>query len=282
MPSIRVDNVVPSFTGQYLAAHQKLNHPYVPKPNTTLNEKLDIFANASVPSSAVFGVKYLVAGRGGLQVTAGAGGAPTIKKRPPRPTNTALYDMLPLCIRPINDGLTTAERSRYRLRNIQTIAGAEYEVYHALRINTDVTEIRQRMYNAATGNATDFAYSVTDMSPVPPILNVDGTVNTSGNYYRVDAMSSFVFDEFIINEILNAATIKYGDPDYAWISEFALCSGYDMAAPGNFNGSTQNYTEAMAVQISVFMATNSPLRYEDKDLTVNFNFGSLTPMLEIL
>jgi hypothetical protein len=95
-------------------------------------------------------------------------------------------------------------------------------------------------------------------------------------------MCVFTFDEFLISEILNAATVLYGDPDYAWLSEFGLCSGVDMALPGNFNGTTQNYTEAVGTQISVFMSTNSPMRYEDKDLTLNFNFGSLNPMLDIL
>jgi hypothetical protein len=282
MPSIRIDNVVPSLAGQFLSAHQKLNKPYRPKPNSTLNQKLDIHPSVLIPPSEVFGIKYLVAGNGGLQVAPGAGGKPLVKYRPPRPTNTCLYDLLPMAIRPVNEGLTGVERARYRLRNIQTIRGVEYEVYHAVRINTDNIDIRQRFYNSVTGAPLDFEYAVSDMSPIPPVLNTNGTVNTSESYYRVDAMCVFTFDEFLISEILNAATVLYGDPDYAWLSEFGLCSGVDMALPGNFNGTTQNYTEAVGTQISVFMSTNSPMRYEDKDLTLNFNFGSLNPMLDIL
>lgn len=282
MPSIRIDNVVPSLAGQMLAAHQKLNKPYTPKINSTLNQKFDIHPSVVIPPSQVYGIKYLVVGTGGLQLAPGAGGKPLVKYRPPRPTNACLYDLMPLCIRPINEGLTTAERARYRLRSIQTINGADYEVYRALRLNTDNIQISQRYYNSITGAPVDFEYSVSDLSPTPPILNTNGTVNTSESYYRVDAMCVFTFDEFTISEILNAATVLYGDPDYAWLSEFGLCSGVDMSVPGNFNGSTQNYTEALGTQISVYMSTNSPLRYEDKDLTLNFNFGSLNPMLDIL
>lgn len=282
MPSIRIDNVVPSLAGQLLAAHQKLNKPYRPKINSTLNQKYDIHASVAIPPSESFGIKYLVAGTGGIQLVPGAGGKPLVKYRPPRPTNACLYDLLPLCVRPVNAGLTTVERARYRLRSIQTINGVDYEVYRALRLSTDNIEITQRFYNSLTGAPIEFEYSVSDLSPIPPVLNTNGTVNTSESFYRVDAMCVYTFDEFLINELLNAATVIYGDPDYAWLSEFGLCSGVDMALPGNFNGSTQNYTEAVGTQVSVYMSTNSPMRYEDKDLTLNFNFGSLNPMLDIL
>jgi hypothetical protein len=82
MPSIRIDNVVPSLAGQMLAAHQKLNKPYTPKINSTLNQKFDIHSSVVIPPSQVYGIKYLVAGTGGLQLIPGAGGKPLVKYRP--------------------------------------------------------------------------------------------------------------------------------------------------------------------------------------------------------
>lgn len=106
-------------------------------------------------------------------------------------------------------------------------------------------------------------------------------MSTSGDYIAASAKIPFDLNASDISELGNVANIMYNDKDYAIISEIGLCSGVDKVVTGDFNGVQASYTEAIGVQIANFVCTYLPTQYLDNDLQLEFDVGSVEPMLTL-
>lgn len=276
-----MDNNVRSIYGAYLQTCALLGFNVDIKPNSTLNQKFDLFPNEIFNSGETPTVKYLTIGNGGHTASMGVDGLPLINPVPHSPRHAALYNHLPFIIREVGEDLTPAERLLYRLRVPRTIDGVNYMCYYAKVLDLSMVEPKIELRNNTDGiiTATDFTPSLADLNPVKPVIPVNGNITSTGNYLASTAKIEFVMNEAEITELLNACNIIYGSDNYAFISEIGLCSGVDRNLMGNFGGPPSAYTEAVGVQIMNFISTAIPAYALSTSITQTIDVGSTSPLL---
>lgn len=276
-----MDNNVRSIYGAYLQSCALLGFNVEIKPNSSLNQKFDLFPNEIFNSGETPTVKYLTIGNGGHTASMGVDGLPLINPVPHSPRHAALYNHLPFIIREVTDDLTPAERLMYRLRVPRTIDSVNYVCYYAKVLDLSMVEPKIELRNNTNGiiTATDFTPSLADLNPVKPVIPVNGNITSTGNYLASTAKIEFVMNETEITELLNACNIIYGSDNYAFISEIGLCSGVDRSLMGNFGGPPSAYTEAVGVQIMNFISTAIPAYALSTSITQTIDVGSTSPLL---
>ena len=276
-----MDNNVRSIYGAYLQTCALLGFNVDIKPNSTLNQKFDLFPNEIFSSGEIPTVKYLTIGNGGHTASMGVDGLPLINPVPHSPRHAALYNHLPFIIREVTEDLTPAERLMYRLRVPRTIDNVNYVCYYAKVLDLSMVEPKIELRNNTNGiiTATDFTPSLADLNPVKPVIPVNGNITSTGNYLASTAKIEFVMNEAEITELLNACNIIYGSDNYAFISEIGLCSGVDRNLMGNFGGPPSAYTEAVGVQIMNFISTAIPAYALSTSITQTIDVGSTSPLL---
>ena len=276
-----MDNNVRSIYGAYLQTCALLGFNVDIKPNSTLNQKFDLFPNEIFNSGETPTVKYLTIGNGGHTASMGVDGLPLINPVPHSPRHAALYNHLPFIIREVGEDLTPGERLLYRLRVPRTIDGVNYICYYAKALDLSLVEPKIELRNNTDGiiTATDFTPSLADLNPVKPVIPVNGNITSTGNYLASTAKIEFVMNEAEITELLNACNIIYGSDNYAFISEIGLCSGVDRTLMGNFGGPPSAYTEAVGVQIMNFISTAIPAYALSTSITQTIDVGSTSPLL---
>lgn len=276
-----MDNNVRSIYGAYLQTCALLGLNVDIKPNSTLNQKFDLFPNEIFNSGETPTVKYLTIGNGGHTASMGVDGLPLINPVPHSPRHAALYNHLPFIIREVGEDLTPGERLLYRLRVPRTIDGVNYMCYYAKVLDMSMVEPKIELRNNTDGiiTATDFTPSLADLNPVKPVIPVNGNITSTGNYLASTAKIEFVMNEAEITELLNACNIIYGSDNYAFISEIGLCSGVDRSLMGNFGGPPSAYTEAVGVQIMNFISTAIPAYALSTSITQTIDVGSTSPLL---
>ena len=276
-----MDNNVRSIYGAYLQTCALLGFNVDIKPNSTLNQKFDLFPNEIFNSGETPTVKYLTIGNGGHTASMGVDGLPLINPVPHSPRHAALYNHLPFIIREVSEDLTPGERLMYRLRVPRTIDGVNYMCYYAKVLDLSMVEPKIELRNNTNGiiTATDFSPSLADLNPVKPVIPVNGNITSTGNYLASTAKIEFVMNETEITELLNACNIIYGSDNYAFISEIGLCSGVDRSLMGNFGGPPSAYTEAVGVQIMNFISTAIPAYALSTSITQTIDVGSTSPLL---
>lgn len=276
-----MDNNVRSIYGAYLQTCALLGFNVDIKPNSTLNQKFDLFPNEIFNSGETPTVKYLTIGNGGHTASMGVDGLPLINPVPHSPRHAALYNHLPFIIREVTEDLTPGERLLYRLRVPRTIDGVNYMCYYAKVLDLSMVEPKIELRNNTDGiiTATDFTPSLADLNPVKPVIPVNGNITSTGNYLASTAKIEFVMNEAEITELLNACNIIYGSDNYAFISEIGLCSGVDRSLMGNFGGPSSAYTEAVGVQIMNFISTAIPAYALSTSITQTIDVGSTSPLL---
>ena len=276
-----MDNNVRSIYGAYLQICALLGFNVDIKPNSTLNQKFDLFPNEIFNSGETPTVKYLTIGNGGHTASMGVDGLPLINPVPHSPRHAALYNHLPFIIREVGEDLTPGERLLYRLRVPRTIDGVNYMCYYAKVLDLSMVEPKIELRNNTDGiiTATDFTPSLADLNPVKPVIPVNGNITSTGNYLASTAKIEFVMNEAEITELLNACNIIYGSDNYAFISEIGLCSGVDRTLMGNFGGPPSAYPEAVGVQIMNFISTAIPAYALSTSITQTIDVGSTSPLL---
>ena len=276
-----MDNNVRSIYGAYLQTCALLGFNVDIKPNSTLNQKFDLFPNEIFNSGETPTVKYLTIGNGGHTASMGVDGLPLINPVPHSPRHAALYNHLPFIIREVGEDLTPGERLMYRLRVPRTIDGVNYMCYYAKVLDLSMVQPKIELRNNTDGiiTATDFTPSLADLNPVKPVIPVNGNITSTGNYLASTAKIEFVMNEAEITELLNACNIIYGSDNYAFISEIGLCSGVDRSLMGNFGGPPSAYTEAVGVQIMNFISTAIPAYALSTSITQTIDVGSTSPLL---
>ena len=276
-----MDNNVRSIYGAYLQTCALLGFNVDIKPNSTLNQKFDLFPNEIFNTGETPTVKYLTIGNGGHTASMGVDGLPLINPVPHSPRHAALYNHLPFIIREVGEDLTPGERLLYRLRVPRTIDGVNYMCYYAKVLDMSMVEPKIELRNNTDGiiTATDFTPSLADLNPVKPVIPVNGNITSTGNYLASTAKIEFVMNEAEITELLNACNIIYGSDNYAFISEIGLCSGVDRTLMGNFGGPPSAYTEAVGVQIMNFISTAIPAYALSTSITQTIDVGSTSPLL---
>lgn len=223
-------------------------------PNSTLNQKFKVQADALPYDTEKVTTQYFVLGVNGLEYVP----FQDMYMREWRyysPTQAALYRHIPLVMRRLTEPLSIEERKDLRLRTIESHNGVDYECWYARLTghNDTPAEVEKRTEINGVISPDAWSPSLNDLNPNPQQLPPDSPVENGRTYQAVTKKFQIHLSPGDIQELLNSAQIKFGDANLANITELGICSGVDRRVPGDFNGIQQNYVEAIYTQINDFM-----------------------------
>ena len=281
-----MEHINRSFSSAWVQTHQFLGLPLPFPAYTTLNQKLEIQANSTPSPTEAVSLNFYVWGNKGHDFTKGADGFPKTLIIPHRSTDGNLYGLLPFVLREINNDLSAAQRDRYILRKQVSVGGRNYWAYYGRRLNKNNMVVTKTYItvNPETGaeTPTEFIPNATNLQPTPPVMNQEGSWQTSGDYISVKAQVSLGIDQDQINEMRNVARIVHGSEDYATMSEIGMCTGVTrvVSVPGGSGGSF-NFTEGIGVQVASFVNVLYDLRFANEGLDINVNMGVSEPIYRL-
>jgi len=247
---------------------------YVPLPNTTLNEKFNIYPDYSPDPYKYPTLDVITVGIGDpvspdLNVL-------NFKKSVHNPIDGALYKHAPLLVKPVDNPLTNDEISRYRLRTIVTIDDVSYYCFYGMKITDIIYENNiniMKLSDITTGRVTyDTFTDTTILNPQPSsILDIRELTDQA----VINVMKVVVdMDPSIVSNMTNAIKLLYGIDDYT-INELGICSGIDVEI-------NSNYIESMWTQINYFVSADIARNviYDIlKDNRLYIDVGGMSPIL---
>ena len=145
MPTVIGSNleiVTPTVCGVSLQTSSILKVPYIPKPNTTLNEKYGFIPGVTPAIGTYPGLLYWCGGNKGHISTRSALGTSISTSIPHKPVESALYNGIPFVVRPVDNDLPpgggtsdSVGRDDYGGRTLEQINGVTYIVYRLKKID---------------------------------------------------------------------------------------------------------------------------------------------------
>ena len=258
-----------------------LKRPFTVLPNSTLNQKFNIYQDELPAVNEYPALQYIGIGNKGSSYELSTTGFALSTPIPHLPSHAALYNHIPFIIREEGNDLSSTDRMLYRMRVPMTIGGVNYIAYYlkVLPISTVTPGVELRSVNGNSVTATTFTPSASDLSPQPPVISSNNLNTANGDYLAATAKINFVLNESDIGEIINACNIIYNDARYAVINEICLVTGIDRILQGTFGTVTSNYTEVISAQVAAFISQNHTLTPNSESLSVLLDTGSVEPML---
>ena len=268
-----------------LAAHLQtcklLNRPFSILPNSTLNQKFNLF-ETEIPNTNEYPLLgYIGIGNKGASYDLTASNFILTTPIPHLPRFASLYNFIPFLVRPIDNDINSTERLKYRMRVPVTINNEQYVAYYlrTLDLNSIIPSVELRNVNEGVITATNFSPILSDLSPTPPVIDNNNLNNPNGDYLVSTAKITFTLNAADVQEILDACNLMYGDPRYAVINEIALCTGVDKILSGNFGGTTSPYTEVITSQVAAFISQYHALTANTTRVQIDLDIGSVEPLL---
>lgn len=292
-----MNSIIRTVWGAQLQTSQLLGIPMPGLTNSTLNETLTCNAGLTLLPTDKPIVRYVAIGNGGHSMQPGVGGMALPKPILHRSTDVTLFNHLPFVLRlPAND-LTTIQAANYRMRMVVNVlngvirpgpapAGTVATTYIAYYLKAlDVSLVtNQMMYNSVVNGATTtsaYIPPVSGLVPVPTVIPNNGVNVTSGDYLTVSAQVPFIMTQADAAEFLNVCTIVYNDPNYAIISEIAICSGVDKAVTNNIAGSaltSLTYNDLGSCQVVSFISTFFAMQFNNTGIDFTIDIGATEPL----
>jgi len=247
--------------GLELQANTMINIPYIPRINTTLNEKHNLLVNESVGNDTTYSIKYLAIGRGGSPVANNIDGYTYSQHSV---TDAALFDQIPFIVRPVASDISSSERNKYRLRVMKTISGTDYYLYYLKKIlPSDITTDTYNMSLGHNGITKLSLFNTNTSKHLNPTPVAGVPVNSSsGTYISKMIKVNFTLTRIELDEITNAVDIIYGPGSHASLTELAICGGLDKIMPGG-------EVEAINTQIYYHVGVSLMTRL-DKNVTTGY------------
>ena len=276
-----MESVVRTIFSAHLQTCKLLEKPFSVIPNSTLNQKFNLFARQTPPSGEYPKLGYIGIGNKGTTYEVVSGNYLLTTPIPHLARHSSLYNFIPFLVRPVNDDISAGERLKYRMRVPITIGTEQYVAYYlkALDATNVVPSIELRNVNDGVITNTPFSPDLSDLTPVHPVLTNPDLNNPNGDYLASVAKLTFRLNQADIVEIMDACALIYGDPRYAVINEIALVTGLDKVQTGSFGGVTTNYTDVISAQIAAFISQNHILTESTSEIEIGLNVGSVEPLL---
>lgn len=265
----------------HLQTAKLLNRQWTILPNSTLNQKFNLFPN-EVPNPNEYPLLgYIGIGNKGASYELTQSGYVLTTPIPHLPRDASLYNFIPFVIRSINNDLNATERLNYRLRVPITINNQQYVAYYlkTLSLNNVIPSVELRNVNNGVITTNTFTPTQSDLNPVPPVISNSNLNNPNGDYLVSTAKVTFLLNQQDITEILDACTLLFGDSRYAVINEIALVSGIDKILQGTFGNIQSNYTEVIASQVCAFISQYHALTTNTTQVQIELDIGSVEPLL---
>lgn len=282
IPKIITRSAVSTIWYDRLATAMTYKQPLTIQQYTTLNEKLGINNTQTLPANVYPSVSYMAIGDKGHSVTpvtnasTGAVEDVDIETIQHAPNHGALYGQKPFVIRPLNNDLTGAQRSKYAMRKNVTINGTQYYAYYLKRLDMTTSEITTVLYSQVNGveTVTPYEPDAATLNPQQIIPDSQLANDLMGTYIRNAIKYTIAFDSDDMNEYVNACVILGQSSANVKITELAICQGLDYTANVESNGSDVPFTDAIAVQISHYAPVFEMVKFS----TLGFNVVLLTGM----
>lgn len=267
----------------HLELCKSMKLPFVPLPNSTLNQEYNIQNGAVLPVGVTPEIGYIGIGRGGHRNVTGAGSEPLTDILQHKIVNACFMKPLPFIVRPITDDLPPAKRELYRLRRVETHGGVQYFVYYLRKITFTASQPEISVLTIdADGNVTPSAYisDATRLDP-GPVSMVNGEVNLATNeHISVSVPVAITLNKTDCMEIVNACQIIYNDARFANITEIGIVSAVDKNVTSADGGINVTYTEALAAQVVNFIGADINLRTTSKEVKLDYRLSSTMPYLK--
>lgn len=266
----------------HLSTCKALGRPFTTLPNSTLNQKFNLFKDEAPMLNEYPVGGYIAIGNKGASYEVTTSNFVLTTPIPHLPRDASLYNHIPFVVRSINDDLPAEERIKYRLRvPFTTNENEVYVAYYLRAISLENITPTVELRNVTDGNITTdtFTPTISDLSPSHPDISNVNVNDPSGDYLISTAKIEMVLTREDIINIREACTILYGDPRYAVINEIAYCSGIDRVLSGTFGNVSSNYMEAIATQVNAFIYQYHPLTETTTEVGIRFDIGSSESLL---
>lgn len=210
---------------------------------------------------------------------------------PHRATDSGLYRWIPFIVRPIaNDGVGF-DPADYRLRRTLDIGGNIYVAYYAKRL--DLTGVESELtrvdYNA--GNPVTTPNWLPNINNLKPTQPTDSTVTANnGSYVSVAASLTIPFTAQEVQELIDAMTLLFNNPNFAVISEIALCTGVDKQCTGEYTNAASPVLNALSpgvaneivgAQVATHISTYYPVVYANDGFGLTMDLGATEPLFGV-
>lgn len=221
---------------------------YQPEPNTTLNEKFDIYPNIPIGEKYPI-INYIGIGIGGSDVV-----YDIMKSSETLCTNVPLLKQVPFLIIEKNRDLTISERKNYRLRKEVVINNIEYVEYYLKVINSisDPQVFKVIKTGEQSTRLEPFNFNISSILNPEPLIKEDFLAVDTNTYIAVAANVTLSLTPTELRNIRDAIDIKYGANTPKILTETGIFTGVEYT--------TVNGTEALAVQPAFFQAMQYDLQ----------------------
>lgn len=269
--------------GIYLQTAKKLGLPFQLVENTTLNEKFNVQAGVAPAPGIMPNMRYLAIGNRGHQTVRAEDGSDETDPVMHFGDDAACYNHIPFVLRETTNDLPADQRRLYGLRVQEVHNDRNYFAYYLRRLEFDGVNVqlqRIEINEDGTTTTTPFIPTTDVLNPAVPDISNTGTVLGSRSSTTASAVITVHLTAEDIAEIMNAHQVRTGSLRSPVISEMALCSGVDREVTGPSPGSGSfTYTETVACQVNVFIATNHAIAYSQDGINFTLDVGGVEPLL---
>lgn len=276
-----MNKVTRTAAGAHLQNHLYLGKPYVPMPNSTINQDLRIQDALTPSESDRFSLQAYVFGNKGHRSEIGANGVTLTESNQHQPTDAGLFGITPMVLRLPENDLSVEQRRNYYYRRLEEHNGTVYVAYYAKKLDMSNVNPALEIRNKDTGGSVPFNYELTNLRPEPQTIPSNMAMVASGQLVSSTAKVQIVFTEFDIDEALNVSKVMYGRDSYAIISEIGLVQGVTRRITIDSNGASVPFDELICGQIGSFVASHIALKFLNKNHTITLDVGATEPVMQL-
>lgn len=243
-----------------LCLSQLLGKDYKYLPNTTLNEKFGLTSVANTTSERYPTLKYFTIGIGGNGIISKVESGYTYNTH--NPVDAGLFAHIPFIMRDVNNDLSLDERSRYRMRVIESFNGTTYASYYLMVIPSINT--KDYFYHVKKVNGIN-VLNVFDtnidsiLSPSPVDKSEFIGIDKEAEYVAKIAKVEFALYNQDVRELDEVLRIR-GIEDTK-IKEIGICTGIDTTYEGHIEafGAQIAFHLMTDIELSMYINTNKAI-----------------------
>ena len=232
--------------GEINSTEAQVPGTYPIHPETTINTLYNVFPNKNDIVQSAPPLQYFGIGINGFYNT-----GDKIQGTPyqPKAREAGLYQPIPFRCVPIDQDLSAAERTNYRMRVEQSFNGNRYWCYYLKKLEAVDNSTRVVRIDPVTGEEAPYEFSTDYLTPTPVKPSVSG--EAEGDVTEI-VVTKRVRAVVTGSEVYEAINVMFeGDLTYAKISEWGLFTGVDATVTGyDAAGASFNYTEAIYAQLA--------------------------------
>lgn len=274
--------VVRTIYADHLTTHKELGIPYEPLPNSTINQKFNIFPDELPVAGEYPYMRYLAIGRDGSKMSVSTSGDPIPVQKEHSSRDGGMFRYTPFVVRRLEEDLNPTQRARYRMRvPFTSKSGVAYVAYYLLAIDIRHVKPVVELRHVEDGKVTsvEFEPERGDLDPVyKPISNINKN-DPNGDCLISTAKIEIILDNNDVQEIIHGFEVIDGDASGARITEFATVNGIDRKKDAVFGTARGTYTEVVCASMHSYIWKYELLNSSTDELKIVLDVGSSEMLL---